>query len=77
MHVYLTECLSSETVVLECGVYHFMSQTAKASLLKLVCACHLESCPTVLVIMPGLFIERVTIASAMHFYENQEQKLNF
>jgi len=57
--------------MLECEVYCFMSQTAKDRLLKLVCTSHLEKCFTVLVIMPGvrlLFIERLTIASVMHFF---------
>lgn len=74
MHVYLTECQSSEAVTLECEVYYFMSQTTKDRLLKLVCTSHLEKCSTVLLIMPGvllLFTERVTIASVLHFfYEN-------
>ena len=75
MHVYLTECHSSEAAMLECEVYYFMSQTAKDRLLKLVCTSHLEKCPTVLVIMPGVLVlftsrERVTIASVMPFHEN-------
>ena len=73
MHVYFTECQSSEAVMLECDMYYFMSQTVKDRLLKPVCTSHLEKCPTVLVIMPGellLFIERVTIACIMHFHEN-------
>jgi hypothetical protein len=80
MHVYLNECQLSEAVMLECGVYYFKSLTAKDGLLKLVCLNQLKKCPTVLAIMPEvllLLIERMTIAFAMHFYENLAQKLHF